>query len=181
VSRLVRTAVLAAAAAAALLTRAASSSTAVSTPQKSPAAGGWERYHAESFTAAAGDLCPFAVRSQVLFDREYVRITDTFDDGSPKVEQYVGPLVVRLTDRRNGNSIQRDLSGRGVVEYARDGSFDFRLQGPVAVGFHPGDSLPPGYYLLSGHHVVHFAADGTRTVTVDEGPERELCSVLGAS
>ena len=145
----------------------------------SPAqAGGWQRYHAQSFTTAAGDLCPFKLHSEVLFDREYVRTTRTYADGSPRTQEFVGPLVVRIVNRESGRAVIRDLSGRAVVVYHRNGSFDFRIQGPAAVGFHPGDSLRPGYYVLRGEHVVHFAADGTRTLTVDRGSEENLCTTL---
>lgn len=149
-----------------------------SRPAASTAAGGWHRYHAQPFTAPAGTLCPFRVHSQVLFDREYVRTTRAYPDGSPRTQQYVGPLVVRVTNTATGHSVRRDLSGRAVVQYARNGSFTYQLQGPVAVGFHPGDSLPPGYYVLRGEHTVHFTADGTRTITADEGTEENLCHTL---
>ena len=141
-------------------------------------AGGWQRYHAQSFTTDPGDLCPFTLHSEVLFDQEYVRTTSTYADGKPQTQQFVGPIVVRITNRDSGRSVLRDLSARGVVDYRRDGSFDFRLQGPAAIGFHPGDALPPGYYVLRGVHVVRFAADGTRTVVIDRGSEENLCTTL---
>lgn len=143
------------------------------------APGGWERYVAASFTAPAGTLCPFRLHSQVRFDEEYVRTTATYADGSPRTQEYVGPLVVRVTNRETGRSVRRDLSARAVVRYARDGGYDFELAGPAAVGFHPGDQgLRPGYWVLRGQHTVHFAADGTRSLTVDEGTEEDLCRTL---
>lgn len=142
--------------------------------------GGWVRSPATNFTSPAGDLCPFELRSTVLFDRVYVRTTSTFPNGSPRRQEYAGPLVVRLTDASTGRSIVRDLSGRAVATYARDGSHDFTLDGPVAIGFRPDDSLPRGYYVLRGHHTVHFAADGTRTMTRDRGREENTCRTLAA-
>jgi hypothetical protein len=156
----------------------AASSAPAATTDPATAPGGWQRYHAQSFTTAAGELCRFRMHSEVLFDQEYVRTTETYADGKPKTQEFVGPLVVRVTNRDSGRSVVRDLSGRAIVEYGRDGSFDFRLQGPAAVGFHPGDSLRPGYYLLRGEHVVHFAASGKRTVLVDRGTEESLCRTL---
>ncbi len=47
-----------------------------------------------------------------------------------------------------------------------------------SIGFHLGDALPPGYYVLRGVHVVRFAADGTRTVVIDRGGEENLCATL---
>lgn len=141
--------------------------------------GGWTRYHAQSFTTAPGDLCDFRLRSTVRFDREYVRTTDFFPNGDPKLQQYSGPLVVRLTNLETDAKIQRDLSGRGVVSYRAEGSYDFRTQGPAAIGFHDGDSLDPGYYLLRGIHVVRFNADGSRELILDHGTEHDLCDDLG--
>lgn len=159
-------------------TAAPAPSAATATVAAPATAGGWQRFHAQSFTAAAGALCPFALHSQVLFDREYVRTTAAYPDGSPRVQQFVGPLVVRVTNQGTGRSVRRDLSARAVVRYAPDGSFDFQLDGPAAVGFHPGDSQPPGFYVLRGRHVVHFAKDGTRTLTLDQGSEENLCTTL---
>jgi len=78
------------------------------------------------------------------------------------------PLLVRV----------HDLSGRAVLTYDPDGSYDFRLSGPAAVGFRRGDSLPRGSYVLRGYHVIRFAADGTRTLIIDRGTEENLCRKL---
>lgn len=103
-------------------------------------------------TAPAGTLCRFTVHSGVPFDQEYVRSTETYTNGKPKTQEFVGPLVVRVVNRTSGRSVVRDLSGRAIADYGRDGSFDFRIQGP--------------------------AADGTRTVLVDRGTEENLCATL---
>lgn len=147
-------------------------------PSGERADGGWHRYRSEPFTAAAGTLCRFQLHSGIVLDREYSRTTARFADGSARTQEFVGPLVVRVTNVVTGRSVQRDLSARAVVQYHRDGSFEFHLQGPAAVGFHPGDRHRRGYFVLRGLHVVHFAADGTRTVTVDQGREENLCSTL---
>jgi hypothetical protein len=146
------------------------------TPTTEP--GGWQPFEAADFNSPAGDLCSFAFTSKVLFDAEYVRTPATYPDGSPKRQEYVGPLVVQVTNNETGASVQRDLSGRAVLLYDPDGSYDFRLSGPAAVGFRRGDSLPRGFYVLRGYHVIRFAADGTRTITVDRGTEENLCRTL---
>lgn len=157
---------------------AATATAATSPASRPPAPGGWERFHAQSFDAAAGTLCPFDLHSEVLFDQEYVRTTATFPGGKPQTQEYVGPLVVQITNTDSGQSVDRDLSGRAIVDYQPDGGYDFRIQGPAAIGFHPGDSLPPGYYVLTGEHVVHFAADGSRTLLIDHGDEENVCMTL---
>lgn len=158
--------------------QAGSSPQTLEATQASSGTGGWVRYPASSFTSPAGDLCAFAFRSVPVFDQVYVRTTATFKDGSPRVQEYAGPLVVRLKNAPTGATIQRDLSGRAVAKYKTDGSYDLVISGPVAIGFRPGDSLPRGYYVLRGFHVVHFAADGTRTITKDGGSEENLCTPL---
>jgi hypothetical protein len=141
---------------------------------------GWQRVVTQPFTSPAGDLCPFALHSEPLVDQVYVRTTATFPDGSPQRQQYAGPLIVRLTNTATDASIVRNLSGAAVATYAADGSYDFRIIGPAAVGFraYQGDNLPTGFYVLRGIHVVHFAADGTRTLTVDRGTEENVCVTL---
>lgn len=165
---------------AALVAAAASAAPAAAAPD-AVQPGGWSRFHATSFVSPAGALCRFELRSDVLFDQEWVRTTQTFPDGTPRVQEFVGPLVVRLTDDATARSIVRDLSARAVVVHFADGSFDFQLHGPAAVGFHPGDGRPPGYYVLRGEHVVHFAADGTRTVTKADGAEENVCTTLSGT
>lgn len=176
-------AVLTAALVAATVASPASASAGASgaTSETTSASGsGWVRSVAEPFTSPAGDLCVFPLQSDPLVDRVYVRTVRTFPDGSPEIQEYVGPLVVRLTNTTTGASIVRNLSGRAVVTFAADGSSDFRIQGPAAVGFRSanGDSLPTGFYVLRGVHVVHFAVDGTRTLTVDRGSEENTCATL---
>jgi hypothetical protein len=171
-------AVLAAALSVALGLGARAGAEPISEPGPPTEAGGWERYEAADFTSPAGDLCRFPLTSKVLFDAEYVRTPASYPDGKPKRQEYVGPLVVRLTNDATGASIQRDLSGRAVLTYDPDGSYDFRLSGPAGVGFRPGDSLPRGFYVLRGYHVIRFAADGTRTITVDRGTEENVCRTL---
>ncbi len=146
--------------------------------------GGWERVVAAPFTSPAGDLCPFELRSEPLFDQVYVRTTARFADGSPRRQEYAGPLVVRLTNTATGTSIVRDLSGRAVARYRPDGGYTFRIQGPAAVGFraYRGDNLATGYYVLRGDHTVRFAAaDGPRTLIRDRGSEENVCRTLRAT
>lgn len=139
---------------------------------------GWSRYPASNFTAPGHDLCPFELRSTAIFDRVYVRTTANFPDGSPRRQEFSGPLQARLTNTATGRHLVRDLSGYAIAVYRRDGSYDLSIWGPAAVGFRPGDSLPRGYYRLTGHHAVRIAANGTRTMVVDKGGEENLCRPL---
>jgi hypothetical protein len=166
--------------AAALVGATAAPAAAATAPPTGAHIDGWQRVVTQPFTSPAGDLCPFELHSEPLVDQVYVRTTATFPDGSPQRQQYAGPLVVRLTNTATGAAIVRNLSGAAVVTYAADGSYDFRILGPAAVGFraYRGDNLPTGFYVLRGVHVVHFAADGTRTLTVDRGGEENTCVTL---
>jgi hypothetical protein len=143
-----------------------------------PHAGGWTRFHAEQFTHAAGELCPFALSSKVLFDREYVRTTCELPNGDPRREEYVGPLVVRVISVDSGRSVQRGLSARGVVTNDRDGSYTVALLSPARVGFYPGDILLLGCSVLRGRHTVRFEPDGSWRLVADHGREANLCATL---
>lgn len=155
---------------------------AADTPGPAPGfrGGGWERVVAEPFTSPAGDLCPFPVHSEPLVDRVYVRATATFPDGTPRRQEYAGPLVVRMTNTATGAAITRSLSGRATATYSADGGYDFSIKGRAAVGFraYRCDSEPTGFYVLRGVHLVHFAADGTRTLTLDRGSEENVWNTL---
>lgn len=90
-------------------------------------AGGWQRTHAQDFVAAAGTRCKFALRGEVLFDREYIRTTRTFRDGRPRVQEVVGPLIVRYSNEATKAAVVRDLSARAVFRYFPNGSYALRL------------------------------------------------------
>ena len=66
------------------------------------------------------------------------------------------------------------------MRYGKDGSASWTFVGPAASAFFPGGPLPPGLYVVDGFYVIDYAADGTQTMPVHEGPNENLCDTLSA-
>lgn len=151
----------------------------VAVPTAAAEGDGWQRSPSQSFTVPAGALCPFTLQADVVADQVMTKVVSTFADGSPRAQLFVGELVYRFTNADRGTSVERNLSGDGFVEYARDGAATWTYAGPAAFAFFPGDTLAPGLWVLHGLHVIDVAADGSRRqLVVDDGPKENLCVTL---
>src|SRR6187402_1529280 len=73
--------------------------------------GGWEPTSTPPFVIAAGDVCSFEVKGDIVRDRERMRTPATYPDGSPKVQDFEGVLVIRYTNTGNHKSVVRDATG----------------------------------------------------------------------
>lgn len=151
------------------------------------AEGGWQPYRTQEEQVVPGaKRCGFDVKSTVEQDFEYKRTVERFPDGSPKQEEYVGPLVVRYTNLETEKSVVRDISGVAMVHYRADGSWTMDMTGRVLVGIGPDDkgqgSVPDkqGIYVAADHArtVLTVAPDGQRTLWSD-GKVESLCRTLG--
>lgn len=142
--------------------------------------GPWTPVHTDPFQAPAGTRCPFSMGGEVLRDHERMRTLETYPDGSPKVQQIVGPLVMRFTHLETGESIKRNLTGNGIIEYGTEGSFTLTLRGGhFAAGLAPTDVGGPAFLVFTGSgHSVRFNPDGSRTVTYGHGPVKNICDTL---
>ena len=107
---------------------------------------------------------------------------ETNPDGSPRLQEVVGQLVIRYTNAETGEFVDRNLTGTALVEFLPDGGFTLTLVGGhIAVGLQPTDHGGPAFLVFTGAgHSVAFAADGTRTVTFSDGPVENLCETLAA-
>ncbi|WP_151082002.1 hypothetical protein [Nocardioides cynanchi] len=160
---------------------AAAGAAAVLAAAPAGAATQWTDYRSSDFTLAAGAVCSFPLQGHVVADQERYRPTETYPDGSPRVQEFTGRLVVEYTNLDTGASVTRNLTGRSDFEYLPDGSFTLTdVGGHFAVGLHPGDSPSTGFYVVNGvGSTVSFAADGHRTLTVSDGSTVEnLCQTL---
>ena len=140
----------------------------------------WSPFEAPSFEAPAGTRCQFDLGGEVLSDHERIRTLETYADGSPRVQQVVGQLIVRYTNLDTGESVTRNLTGNGIIEYLPDGSFTLTLQGGhFAAGLAPTDAGGPAFLVFTGSgHSLRIEPDGTRTVTYGSGPVEDICQTL---
>src|SRR5262245_27025190 len=76
---------------------------------------GWERTCTPPFVIPAGDICTFEVKGDIVRDNEWMRTPATYPDGSPRVQDFKGLLVIRYTNTSNHKTIVRDATGTARV------------------------------------------------------------------
>ena len=166
----------------AVLTLAASAvaAPAAATESKSP----WVRYHQEDVTVPAGRGCDFEVFEKVIRDGEYYRDVATYADGTPRIQHWRGPLVMRYTNTATGKSVVVDLTGRATITYYPDGAVESLTVSDNASHFGStipeGSNLPRGVYRFGGKWTtLKLNEDGTRRVDLGpKGTAENLCNVL---
>lgn len=149
-------------------------------PRPSRTATEWSPYRTAPFELEAGLRCPFPISGTPVRDRERIRTLATFADGKPRVQEVAGPLVVRYTNLDTARSIRRNLTGRALVTYSADGSFEETLEhGHLAVGLSATDRGGPGFFVLTGSAFrLKVAADGSRTLSLGTGRVENVCTAL---
>lgn len=149
-------------------------------PAHAAAGSPWTPYRTAPFTLAAGQRCSFGLSGTPIRDRERIRTLATFPDGTPRVQQVDGPLVVRYTNTDTGTSTVRDLTGRALVIYGADGGFrEFLESGHFAVGLAPTDPGGPGFFVLSGRGAaLTVKPDGSRILAPGRAHVENICSAL---
>jgi hypothetical protein len=168
--RVVKTLVLAAAIVAVTVGPAAASG---------PGGGGWEPTSTPPFVIPAGDVCPFEVKGDIVKDREWMRTPATYPDGSPKVQDFAGVLVIRYTNTSNQKTVIRDATGTIRVYSLPDGTRISQLHGHNAVPIRASNvGFPGGDYITHGDFVVIRHPDGNREIPVRLGTMENLCETL---
>lgn len=141
--------------------------------------GGWEPTSTPPFVIPAGDVCAFEVKGDIVRDRERMRTPATYPDGSPKVQDFEGVLVIRYTNTSNRKSVVRDATGSIRVYYLPDGTRVSQLRGNNALPIKASNvGFPGGDYITHGDFVVIRHPDGSREVPVQLGTMENLCVTL---
>jgi hypothetical protein len=170
--RVVKTLVLAAAIVAVTAVPAAASAS-------GPGGGGWEPTSTPPFVIPAGEVCSFEVKGDIIRDREWMRTPATYPDGSPKVQDFAGVLVIRYTNTSNHRTVIRDATGTIRVYYLPDGTRISQLHGHNAVPIRASNvGFPGGDYITHGDFVVIRHPDGNREIPVQLGTMENLCETL---
>ena len=147
-----------------------------------PAAGAsgnnrWVPFRNQPFTSSG--VCSFTVHGDILQDEEEIRTDGTFPDGSPRIQEFRGPLVIRFTNTDNGKSAVRDLSGYGRVHNFANGGSAWYFNGGFSVRIRAGNSAyPAGWYILHGKGWLTIAPDNTRDFPVLHADIENLCDTL---
>lgn len=153
--------------------------TAGSATASASSGGGWEPTSTPPFVIPAGDVCSFEVKGDIVRDRERMRTPATYPDGSPKVQDFAGVLVIRYTNTSNHRSVVRDATGTIRVYYLPDGTRISQLHGHNALPIRASNvGFPGGDYITHGDFVVIRHPDGNREVPVRLGTMENLCETL---
>lgn len=161
-----------------VFTIAAIAGTVLSVGAPAASAGDWQPYRTQPFVRT--DTCPFPIRGDVVTDEEETRIDSTLPDGSPRVQEFRGPLVMRFTNTSNGASVVRDLSGPGRLHFFPDGSSAGYFAENVSFHIPIGNrGYPAGFYVIHGRVRATIAADGTRDFgNLNHATIEDLCQTL---
>jgi len=144
------------------------------------AASPWTPLGANSFQLPAGTRCPFTLRSDVIANAEQIRTLESYQDGSPRLQEVVGLLLVRYTNVESGVSVERNLTGTALVEYPEDGGFILTLVGGhMAIGLPSTVEGGPAFLVFTGTGFsLDLNADGSRTITYGHGEIENICDTL---
>jgi hypothetical protein len=149
------------------------------TTAATPAGGGWEPTSTPPFDNPAGSVCPFEIKGDIVYDKEYQRIAARFPDGTPRVEEFVGALGIRFTNVASGRSAVRDASGMLRITHHEDGGYDAEFLGNGATAIKTSNpSFPAGDYIVSGYFVLTVHPDRSREFTTQQGKIENMCQTL---
>jgi hypothetical protein len=139
--------------------------------------GGWQPFRTQPFDSIG--RCSFTVHGDVVKDEEEVRTDATFPDGSPRIQEFRGPLVIRFTSTGNGRSAVRDVSGYGRLRERSDGGSAWFLDGGASIGVPIGNTaFPAGSYIVHGRFRLTIQPDGTRDLPHLHADVENLCDTL---
>jgi hypothetical protein len=141
--------------------------------------GGWEPTSTPPFVIPAGQICTFEVKGDIVRDNEFMRTLATYPDGSPKVQDFKGLLVIRYTNTSNHKTIVRDATGTMRLIFLADGTRIFQLHGNNAVPIKLTNvGFPGGDYIVHGDFVMIVHPDGNRELPVRLGRMENICQTL---
>ncbi|HEY2792450.1 MAG TPA: hypothetical protein VGJ28_08850 [Micromonosporaceae bacterium] len=144
-----------------------------------PSGGGWFRVPNPPFDVAAGVECAFPIHAVAIVDQVYGKTLQSYPDGSPEQQAFVGPLVVRVTNTDNNRSYDANASGSAIVHYGTDGSQTWDVVGPVLLNVKAGRSnLAQGIWIVNGIYQLVFPATGPNSVHLVRGTELNVCNKI---
>lgn len=133
----------------------------------------------EPFSYAAGAVCAFPSTAEFPVS-DLTTSTWTDDSGNPVFAIESGPLIMKVTNLTTGKSIERDISGTGVITYPDANSFI--LSGnDWSAGFHS-NSHPHNQWIVASTFmsvkVSTVAGTTTSTLLALVGPYEDICKTL---
>jgi hypothetical protein len=141
--------------------------------------GGWEPTSTPPFVIPAGLVCSFEMKGDIVADHERMRTLATFPDGSPRVQDFEGVLVIRYTNTSNHRTVVRDATGSIRLYSLPDGTKIWQLHGHNAVPVRAANTgFPGGDYIVRGDFVMVDNPNHVREIPVQLGTMENLCETL---
>jgi hypothetical protein len=142
--------------------------------------GGWVPTSTPPFDIPAAVVCPFEVKGDIVKDDERMRTLATFPDGSPRVQDFAGRLVIRFTNVGTGRSVVRDASGSVRAYTLPDGTLIWQIHGNAAIPVRQTNvGFPPGDYIVRGDFVLIIHPDHQKELPVQLGTRENICQTIG--
>jgi hypothetical protein len=139
---------------------------AIATPASAASPAPWQPFRSRPFA----EVCPFALRGDIVSRHELLRMLARYPDGSPQEQEFVGPLVIKYTNLSTRTSVERNLTGTGYFFFDPDGTIRGHGLGHIGIGIHTGNVAPPaGEYVLTGSFDFLLNPDGTCSFDVQGG------------
>jgi hypothetical protein len=138
----------------------------------------WQPYRTQPFLDHG--VCPFDVRGIAVYDKELFTTLATFPDGSPRRQEYKGPLYIRYTNVATGRSIVRNQSGKAWLDVKPDKTQVWRVyDGHFGAAVKAGtNGYPAGEWLFHGDFTLTFTAAGSIGVKLIHATATNLCRAL---
>jgi hypothetical protein len=139
----------------------------------------WKPYRTKPWHDAPGKVCAFGVNATIVRDREQYRTLSSYPNGSPRVQEFRGPLFVRYTNTSTGKSVVGNLSGYGWFYYPASGGFDAFAPSHIGYTVPVGNrGFPAGEWIFSGQSLLIVGSTGAINVVLIHATAENICRTL---
>lgn len=139
----------------------------------------WKTYRTKPWYDAPGKVCAFGVKTAIVRDGEQYRTLSSYPDGSPEVQEFRGPLIVRYINASTGKSAVGNLSGYGWYYYPKSGGYDAYAPSHVGVTVPIGNrGFPAGEWIISGQSDLIVDGTGAIDIVLIHATAQDMCRTL---
>jgi hypothetical protein len=139
----------------------------------------WQPYRTKPWHDAPGKVCPFGVNVTIVRQHEQYRTLSSYPDGSPRLQEFRGPLFARYTNTSTGKSVVGNLSGYGWFYYPAGGGVDVFVPGHIDVTVPVGNhGFPAGEWIVSGRAMVIIDQAGAISIVLIRASTENICRTL---
>jgi hypothetical protein len=153
---------------------------------RAPAAGSavtstvpWKPYRTQPWQDAPGKVCAFGVDATIVRDGEQYRTLSSYPNGSPRIQEFRGPLFVRYTNTSTGKSVVGNLSGYGWFYYPAGGGYEAFAPSHIGVTVPVGNpGFAAGEWIVSGQSLLIVDSTGAINIVLIHATTENICRTL---